>query len=129
MHLIPKKIIEFGLVGLIGIKVQLILFYLLNLFNNKSFIENNFFALIVGTLSGYCLNNLLTFNDVKLRGNKFIIGMIKFLLFSILTITVNILVSHVVYLTLKLKIIAIFSGIISGFLTNFFFSRKLVWGD
>ena len=101
--------IEFGLVGLIGIKIQLILFYLLNFFNNKSFIVNNFFALLVGTLSGYCLNNFLTFNKVKLKGNKFIIGMIKFLLFSVLTITINVLVSYVVYLFLKLKIIAIFS--------------------
>lgn len=129
LHLISKKIIEFGLVGLIGIKIQVILFYLLNFFNNKSFIMNNFFALIVGTLSGYCLNNQLTFNNVKLRGNKFIIGMLKFLLFSTLTIAINISVSYVVYLTLKLKIIAIFSGILSGFLSNFFLSRKLVWGD
>tara|TARA_Y100000589_G_C27123155_1_gene617350 strand:+ start:847 stop:1329 length:483 start_codon:yes stop_codon:yes gene_type:complete len=123
---IPKKILEFGIVGCLGIIIQLILFYILNYFH-KSFINNNAFAVIAGTLSGYYLNNLLTFNKNKLIGRKFILGMIKFLTCSLLTISLNIYISSLVYNILKINFIAIFAGISCGFFSNFFISRKLVW--
>ena len=113
--------------GCIGIMIQLIFFYSLNYFHDENFFNNNLFAVIIGTISGYYFNNLLTFNKNKLKGKDFILGMIKFLLFSLLTISINIIVSSVVFSILRFKILAIFSGIISGFFSNFFISRKLVW--
>ena len=125
-HIIPNKIIEFGLVGLLGIIIQLIFFYFFNSINNN-FFSNNLIALLIGTISGYCLNNLITFKNKKLKGKKFILGMFKFLIFSLITITINIFVSLLVFNLLKVKIVAIVSGIICGFLSNFLISRKLVW--
>ena len=123
---IPKKLIEFGMVGFFGIIIQLIFFYIFNSFNNN-FLSNNLIALLIGTISGYCLNNFITFKNKELKGKKFILGMFKFLIFSFITITINICVSLLVFNLLKVKIIAIFSGIICGFLSNYFISRKLVW--
>jgi len=124
---IPKKILEFGIVGCLGIMIQLIFFYSLNYFNNNDFVKNNFIAIIVGSIGGYYLNNLLTFNKNKLIGNKFISGMFKFLACSLLTISINIFISSVIYSFLKIQIISILAGIIGGFFSNFFISRKLVW--
>jgi len=127
--LIPKKILEFGTVGLIGLLVQLIFFYFLNFINYSSFVKNNLFAVFLGNICGYYLNNLLTFNKSKLKGWKFISGMFKFLFFSSLTISINIFVSYIVFEIFKIKILAILSGTICGFLSNFFISRKIVWDN
>ena len=125
--LIPHKMLEFGVVGLTGILIQLIFFYFLNFINENSFVKNNLSAIVVGTIFGYILNNLLTFNKKKLKGKDFIVGMFMFLFFSLLTISINILISFFVFNILKVKIIAILSGTISGFLSNFFITRKIIW--
>ena len=121
--------LEFGIVGLTGILIQLTFFYFLNFINEKSFIKNNLSAIIIGNIFGYILNNLLTFNKTKLKGKDFIIGMFMFLFFSLLTISINILISFFVFNILKLKFIAILSGTISGFITNFFITRKIIWNN
>ena len=127
LKLIPYKMLEFGIVGLTGILIQLIFFYFLNFINESSFVKNNLSAIVVGTIFGYVLNNLLTFNKTKLKGKDFIVGMILFLFLSLLTISINILISFFVFNILKVKILAILSGTISVFLSNFFITRKIIW--
>lgn len=121
--------LEFGIVGLMGILIQLIFFYFLNFINESSFIKNNLSAIVIGTIFGYLLNNLLTFNKTKLKGIDFIVGLFMFLFFSLLTISINIFISFVVFKILKIKIIAILSGTMSGFLSNFFITRKIIWNN
>ena len=119
--------LEFGIVGFIGVIIQILFFYCLNSFNEADFIKNNLIAIIIGTICGYYLNNLLTFNENKLKGKSLISGLFKFLFLSFLTISINIFISSVIFSFLKIKFLAILSGIGSGFLSNFFISRKIVW--
>ena len=119
--------LEFGIVGFMGVIIQILFFYCLIFINEGNFIKNNLIAIIIGTIFGYYLNNLFTFNEKKLKGKNFIFGLFKFLFLSLLTISINISISTIVFSFLKIKILAILSGIISGFLSNFFISRKIVW--
>ena len=119
--------LEFAIVGFMGVIVQILFFYCLNSFNEADFIKNNLIAIIIGTICGYYLNNLLTFNKNKLKGKSLISGLFKFLFLSLLTISINISISTIVFSLLKIKYLAILSGISFGFLSNFFISRKIIW--
>lgn len=125
--LFSKQLISFGIVGISGILIQFLCFFLIDDFINLSFFFKNFISVIIGTLWGYYFNNLLTFKNEILKGIKFFKGIIKFLIISTITIFINVTSSSIIFNTFNHKFLAIISGIIFGFFFNFFVCRKIIW--
>lgn len=128
-NLISRKLISFGLVGISGVLVQFLVFFLLDYFNNLDFLANNLISILLGNIWGYFFNNLLTFKNNPLKGIDFFKGMISYLIISSISIIINISSSTLFFNLLNQKIIAILSGVIMGFFFNFFVSRKIIWKE
>ena len=129
IKLISRKLISFGLVGISGVAVQFLVFFLLDYLNNLDFLVNNFTSILLGNIWGYFFNNLITFKNNLLKGIDFFRGMIKFLIISSISIIINISSSTILFNLYNQKVLAILFGVIIGFFFNFFVSRKIIWKE
>ena len=129
-RIIPRRAISFGLVGLIGIFVQLFVLYFLMWITNYQFIRVLPFAVISAATSNFLINNSLTFRNKRLKGSALLIGLFKFLLVSSLPVIANIgLVSSFYFYIYSNTLISQIAGIIVVFIWNYAASSKLVWNN
>ena len=129
-RIIPRRAISFGLVGLIGIFVQLFVLYFLMWITNYQFIRVLPFAVISAATSNFLINNSLTFRNKRLKGSALLIGLFKFLLVSSLPVIANIgLVSSFYLYIYSNTLISQIAGIIVVFIWNYAASSKLVWNN
>ena len=129
-RIIPRRAVSFGLVGSIGVVVQLITIYLLMALTGFDFENVLPIGVIAAATSNFTINNILTFRSNKLLGKKFYLGLIKFLLVSSLPIIANIGITTLFYNQLSIN--TFFSqivGIIVVFIWNYAASSKLVWNN
>tara|TARA_Y100001933_G_C18902533_1_gene523149 strand:- start:9 stop:1103 length:1095 start_codon:yes stop_codon:yes gene_type:complete len=129
-RLIPRRAISFGLVGLTGVFVQLIVLYLLIWLTKFSFINILPFAVISAACSNFLINNSLTFRNKRLYGIALWIGLIKFLLVSSLPVIANIGLASSFYLFVSSNtFLSQIAGILVVFIWNYAASSKLVWNN
>ncbi len=127
-RIIPRRAISFGLVGLTGIFVQLIMNFLLMDLLFLDFKYSLPISVIIAASSNYLINNALTFRFQRLVGFKLIIGLLKFLIVSSLPIIANVGLASTFYKIFDRNIIlAQLAGIIVVFIWNYAASSKLVW--
>ena len=129
-RIIPRRAVSFGLVGFIGVVVQLITIYLLMALINLDFEKVLPIGVIIAATSNFTINNILTFRSNKLLGNGFYLGLIKFLLVSSLPIIANIGITTLFYSQLSINtFISQIVGIIVVFVWNYAASSKVVWNN
>ena len=130
LRMVPRRMISFGLVGLSGIGVQLLISYiLLNIFL-VTFIPAISLGVLASVCSNYCINNELTFRSQKLKGFFFVKGLIKFLLVSSLPMLANVSIASTVYGShSENHLVAQLAGIALSYIWNYAASSKAVWNS
>ena len=127
-RLVPRRMVGFGLVGLSGVAVQLLVFSLCQLLARGNFYQTLPVAVTLAATWNFTLNNELTFRSNKLKGKAFLTGLIKFLLVSSLPIAANTGVASYVYDNFgESKLFAQLAGIMIAYLWNYAASSKVVW--
>ena len=127
-RVVPRRAISFGLVGLIGVFVQLFVLYFVIWLTKFSFTTILPFAVICASCSNFLINNSLTFKNRKLYGKSLWIGLIKFLLVSSLPVIANIGLASSFYLFISPNtFLSQIAGIFVVFIWNYAASSKLVW--
>ena len=89
-RLLPRRAISFGLVGLSGVVVQLLVTQLLMLGHQLSFERALPVAVVMAACSNYLINNALTFRFQRLSGIALMRGLLKFLLVASLPVLANV---------------------------------------
>jgi dolichol-phosphate mannosyltransferase len=94
---IPVRFIMFGLVGLSGVGVHLLVLTLLHLVINTQFIWLQTIATYIAMTSNYFLNNSFTYRDKKLHGKKLLFGLISFYLVCSVGAVINVGFAELLY--------------------------------
>ncbi len=127
-RLLPRRAISFGLVGISGIIVQLLV--------NTTLINGAGFAfeialpvaVMAAATSNYLINNALTFRFQRLKGLALLRGLIKFLLVASLPVLANIGLASAFYrLVAQNTLLAQLAGIVVVFIWNYAASSRFVW--
>jgi len=79
-RVIPVRFLSFALVGGIGVIVQLLVLELARKGFAVEFKLAQAIAIIVAMVGNYFLNNVLTYRDLRLRGWRFLVGLVSFCL-------------------------------------------------
>jgi len=125
---LPRRAISFGLVGCMGVVVQLTATFLLMSVGGQEFTSALLASVTIAACSNYLINNSLTFRSRRLRGRQLINGLGKFLLVSSLPIIANIGLASSIYPYLSNNsTLAQIVGILVAFIWNYAASSKLVW--
>lgn len=128
-RLLPRRAISFGLIGVSGIIVQLSTTYFLMRIMNLEFDQVIVFSILVAATSNFLMNNILTFGSNRLKGNSLLIGLVRFLIVSSVTLIANVVISTTFYnYILGNAFWAQISGIAIGLISNYAASARFVWG-
>jgi len=126
-RLLPRRAISFGLVGVTGVMVQLMVTQLLML-SSLGFEQALPFAVVAAASSNYLINNALTFRFQRLKGAALLRGLLKFLLVASLPVLANVGLASAFYsLVARDTLWAQLSGILVVFVWNYAASSRFVW--
>jgi len=118
------RIIEFSIVGIIGIFVNLLVLYLLRSIGIPHFTASAI-AIEASIINNFLLNNYWTFSD---RSGGFLKKIIEYHIVSSISSLIQYFVSNLIfYFIYPNSIISQLVGIVSGYLINLFGSFKFVW--
>jgi dolichol-phosphate mannosyltransferase len=127
LRLLPRRAISFGLVGVSGVAVQLLVTQLLML-TSLGFEQALPFAVVAAASSNYLINNALTFRFQRLKGLALLRGLLKFLLVASLPVLANVGLASAFYsLVARDTLWAQLSGILVVFVWNYAASSRFVW--
>ncbi len=127
-RILPRRAISFGLVGISGVAVQILLCQILTSLLGISFERALPFGVIIAATSNYLINNILTFRFARLQGLKLLGGLLKFLLVSSLPAMANIGLALAFYQNVaRDSLWAQLAGIIVVFIWNYAASSRFVW--
>lgn len=127
-RVLPRRAISFGLVGLSGVLVQLLVCQLLMSAAGLSFERALPVAVVTSATSNYLINNALTFRFQRLKGALLLRGLLKFLLVSSLPVLANVGLASAFYdLVSRDTLWAQLAGILVVFVWNYAASSRFVW--
>ena len=127
LRLLPRRAISFGLVGLSGVAVQLLVTQLL-MFGALGFEQALPFAVVAAASSNYLINNALTFRFQRLKGLGLLRGLLKFLLVASLPVLANVGLASAFYsFVARDTVSAQLAGILVVFVWNYAASSRFVW--
>ena len=127
LRLLPRRAISFGLVGLSGVAVQLLVTQMLML-AGLGFKQALPFAVVAAASSNYLINNALTFRFQRLIGLALLRGLVKFLLVASLPVLANVGLASAFYtLVARDTFWAQLAGILVVFVWNYAASSRFVW--
>lgn len=127
-RLLPRRAISFGLVGLSGVLVQLLVCQLLMVGAGLAFERALPVAVVTAASSNYLINNALTFRFQRLKGSQLLRGLLKFLLVSSLPVLANVGLASAFYdLVSRDTLWAQLAGILVVFVWNYAASSRFVW--
>lgn len=127
-RVLPRRAISFGLVGLTGVVVQLLINSLLMQIIGFPFVLSLPIAVIIAASSNYLINNALTFRFQRLTGASLLRGLLKFLLVASLPVLANVGLASTFYnLVARDTFWAQIAGIVVVFVWNYAASSRFVW--
>ena len=127
-RILPRRAISFGLVGLSGIFVQVLMVSFLTRILQIGFYNALPFAVICAASSNFLINNLLTFRFNKLKKLSLLFGYFKFLLVASLPIIANIGITTTFYNYIaRDTFIAQMAGIAIVYAWNYLASSSFIW--
>jgi len=127
-RILPRRAISFGLVGLSGVTVQLIVNSVLINIGGITFGTALPIAVVCAASSNYLINNALTFRFSRLEGLALLSGLFKFLLVASLPVLANIGLASAFYnFVAQNTLWAQLAGILVVFIWNYAASSRFVW--
>lgn len=125
--LLPASLISFLFVGGSGVFVHFAVLYT-TLSLSKSFIAAQTIATLVAATSNFLLNNLLTFQDRRLRGWRKFGGYLKFLIVSTVGIVANVSAATLTYeRIIHVVFFATLAGIAIDTIWKFVIANRFIW--
>jgi len=125
--LLPVSLISFLFVGGSGIFVHFTVLYAL-LSSSAPFIVAQALATLLAATSNFLLNNLLTFQDRRLRGWGKALGYVKFLALSAVGIVANVSAATLTYeRVVHVVFLATLAGIAIDTVWKFVIANRFIW--
>ncbi len=129
MELLKRKFVKFGIVGGLGTITNLLIFFIF--VDILNFIPEviSIIAFIIAATQNYFLNHLWTFKELTKDEKVSFISWSKFILTSLIGLTINIIVLTLIihFINPPYKVIGQFFGILSGMAFNFLGSKFFVF--
>jgi dolichol-phosphate mannosyltransferase len=125
--LVPPRFIFFALTGGVGVGVHLLVLGMANRVYGLGFLTASQLAVITAMIFNYCVNNLVTYRDVRRRGWRFWTGMAGFCVICSAGAVANIGVASMLFELHTNWALAGFLGALMGAVFNFAMATNFVW--
>lgn len=126
-HIVPVRFLMFAAVGALGLVVHLTVLGVLVRFIGVDFAVGQALAVFTAMTFNYVLNNSFTYRDMRLRGARFVRGLISFYAVCLIGAIGNIGVGELIYRMHYRWWLAGLAGAIVGVVWNYAASSVLTW--
>jgi dolichol-phosphate mannosyltransferase len=127
-HILPARFILFSSVGLTGVAVHFLALATTFKFLGLQFSIAQTIATLSAMTSNFALNNILTYRDMRLRGSRFLTGLVTFYLVCGLGVIANVGVANFVFRRDYTWWLAGGAGALVGTVWNYAASSIFTWG-
>ena len=123
--LVPPRFIMFAAVGTLGVAVHLSLLRLAMGFSD--FVTSQAIATVVAMTFNFALNNVLTYRDRRLRGTRFVWGLLSFYAVCSIGALANVGIAANLYKEHYSWLMSGIAGILVGVVWNYVMSAAFTW--
>ena len=124
---VPVRFLAFTLVGGAGVIVHMAVLAALRL-TEMSFPNAQGVATVVAMVFNFWLNNLLTYRDRRLRGTRWLTGLLSFMLACGLGAVANVGIASYLFESNAQWVVAALAGIAVGAVWNYAITQLYTWG-
>lgn len=124
---VPARFILFSLVGLSGLFVHFLVLWLAHQQAGLGFVVAQATATGIAMTSNFAINNLLTYRDSRLRGRRFLTGLLSFYVVCSVGALANVGVANFVFGQKYTWWLAGFAGVVVGTVWNYAASSIFTW--
>lgn len=124
---IPVSYVIYALAGSVGAVAYLMLMYGLRLAGVKSLVDAQLISSLIVIGLNFLLNNQFTFRSLRLRGRRFVIGLIGFYVACSFGVLLNLRTFDYLSSTGVPWYVAAVVGIFAGSLWNYWISTVIIW--
>jgi dolichol-phosphate mannosyltransferase len=125
----PVRLLTFLLVGGFGIAVHLIAFAVMFKALGQQFIPSQVIATLIAMVSNFTLNNALTYRDVRLRGLRWIWGLVSFIVACSVGAIGNVSLAAYLFEMKMQWTVSAFAGIAVSTVWNYAVTSLYTWGS
>jgi dolichol-phosphate mannosyltransferase len=125
---IPVRMTLFLMVGSLGLITHLATLLLLIHNCHLHFVAAQLISTFVAMTENFFLNNLITFNDRRLRGTRMFPGALRFVMACSIGAWANVVFAHTLWRSGAQWYLAGFAGIVLGSVWNLSISSHFTWG-
>jgi dolichol-phosphate mannosyltransferase len=128
-HIVPVRFVSFAIVGGLGVLVHLFSLAILFKSLGRPFFECQAVSTGVAMTFNFAVNNLLTYRDLRLRGWKWIRGLMSFSVACSVGAVGNIGIASYLYQTNAGWIFAGLGGVVMGAVWNYVITMRYTWNN
>ncbi len=126
-HIVPARFVAFSIVGGAGVAVHFLVLTLLFEVLGTSFIEAQAVAALVAMTFNFAVNNVLTYRDMRLRGWKWMRGLVTFALACSVGALANVGIASYLFQTRFGWIPSAVAGVVVGAVFNYAMTTAFTW--
>ncbi len=127
-HIVPARFVLFSLVGLSGVAVHFLVLATAFKTLGLEFAVAQTIATLIAMTSNFALNNILTYRDRRLRGRRFLTGLLTFYLVCGIGVIANVGIANFVFQRDYTWWLAGGAGALIGTVWNYAASSIFTWG-
>lgn len=125
--MIPARFIAFSLIGASGVLVHMLVLWLSFKVAGSSFLAGQSLAALVAMTTNFFLNNLFTYNDMRLRGWDLLRGWASFVAACSVGALANVGVASWIFESHSLWVLSALAGILVGAVWNYAVTAVYTW--
>lgn len=126
-HIVPVRFVAFTVVGGLGVLVHFLVLSVLFQAMALPFTSSQAVATAVAMTSNFALNNALTYRDMRLRGWRWITGLMSFILVCSLGAFANVGIASYLFVNDTVWVLAALAGIVVGAVWNYAVTAIYTW--
>lgn len=126
-HIIPPRFVLFGLVGATGVVIHFTILTTLLKLVGATFVVSQAAATIVAMSTNFELNNLLTYRDKRLRGVRWLTGLLSFYVVCGVGALANVGIANSLFRSDHAWWTSALAGIVVGTVFNFVLTSAFTW--
>jgi putative flippase GtrA len=129
--MIYRQALRYGAVGLSGLIINLIFFYMGKEYFKVGNNSSSIFAFMIAVTSNYTLNRIWTFNNYNNKRIEYKVGLIQYIAANLMGLGVTLAVLNLTtfYAGEKFSLVGQVFGIFCGMLCNFCLSKFLIFNE
>ena len=127
-RIVPIRFVAFALVGCVGVLIHFLILTILFRVNGTSFAFGQLTASAVAMISNFAMNNALTFRDRRLKGWRWVSGLILFMLVCGIGAAANVGIAAYLFSQNGMWVVAALAGVAVGAVWNYAVSGIYTWG-